>query len=147
MTNKKSENPSPHVTRVYVENRTGHGINDYVIESPTVFQVLDAIKLINGSTITMVILQMDGKNFGVGGGTNGRFTGELAFGIDKAFYSLLSSEGPATQKDKELDLVVGQQAVLVPKKAVLNRGTVLKAARFFAEYGDMCPDLYWEKHD
>jgi hypothetical protein len=144
---ERSEGTSVYVTSVHVEDRTGHNINDYVIDFPTVAQVLNAIRLLNGNNVTLVSLQMDGKNFGIGGGTDGRFTGELSYGIDKALYSLLSSREPSEQQGKDLELVVGQQAVLVPRTSVLNLTTILKAGRHFAEHGEMCPDLIWEKHD
>jgi hypothetical protein len=145
MARKNSKKTLPFVTRVYVEGRTGHKISDFEIDSPTLSQILEAIKMLNGKNTTMVILEMDGKNFGIAGGTQGRFTGELTYGIDDAFYTLLSSTEPAKPIEEELELVTGQQAVLVPPRQILNLSTILKAGRYFAEHGTMCPELFWEK--
>jgi Immunity protein Imm1 len=146
MGNKKPTQTPRHVTRVHVEDRTGHKTSDVVIDCPTLTQVLDALKMLNGKNTTMVLLEMEGKNFGIAGGTAGRFTGELTYGIDDAFYTLLSSRNPAKPDDEEIELVTGQQAVLVPQRQVLDRTTVLKASRYFVAHGTMCPELIWEKH-
>ena len=131
---------------VYVEDRMGNKVNDVQIHDPTLTQVIKAVRRLNGKNTTMVILELQGKRLCIAGGTKGRYVGELTYGIDDAFYTLLNSSEPVKPGDAEVELVTGQQAVTVPPREVLDLQIVLKAAEHFADHGTMCSTLIWRKH-
>src|SRR2546421_531910 len=105
MTRQPPQSRTCQVKRVYIEDRVGRRNMDVAVTAPTLEQVLDAVRRLNGDNTTMVILEMDGKQFGIAGGTSGRYMGELTYGIDDAFYTLLSSAEPAKPGDEEVELV------------------------------------------
>jgi hypothetical protein len=128
-----------------IEDRVVHTINDVEILGPTLRQVLEAVRRLNGKNTTSINIDLVRKNLTISGGNEGRYIAFLTYGVDDAFYNLLSTRTPAKANEQELDVVAGQQCGLFPRRQVLDFKTVLRAARHFARHGTKCPSLIWEK--
>ena len=146
MKKKNDRSGGTQVQCVYVEDRIGNKVNDVEIHDPTLKQVVQAVRRLNGKNTTMVTMELEGKRLCIAGGTKGRYVAELTYGIDDAFYTLLHSREPVKPGGSEVELVTGQQAVTAPGREVLDLRTVMKAVEHFANHGTMCSTLIWRKH-
>jgi hypothetical protein len=130
-----------------IEDRVVHTINDVEILSPTLKQVLEAVRRLNGKNTTSINIELVRKHLTIGGGNEGRyiaFLTQIRAG-EETFFNLLSSRAPAKASDEELGVVAGRQYGLYPRRHVVDLKTAIRAARHFALYGTKCPSLIWEK--
>ena len=132
---------------LYIEDRVVHTINDVEILSPTLKQVLEAVRRLNGKNTTLIKIDLGRKHLTIGGGNEGRYIALLTQikAGEESFSNLLRSKAPAKASDQELAVVAGRQCGLYPRRQVVDLKTVLRAARCFAQYGTRCPSLIWEK--
>jgi hypothetical protein len=130
-----------------IEDRVVHTINDVEILGPTLKQVLEAVRRLNGKNTTSINIELVRKHLTISGGNEGRYIAFLTQvkAGEEIFFNLLSSRAPAKASDQKLEVVAGRQCGLYPRRQVVDLKTVLRAARHFALYGTKCPPLIWEK--
>jgi len=104
--------------------------------------IITVIERLNGKDRNLIVFDRNDRSLTIGGGANGQYVGNMAIGIDEAFYNLID---PAKPADGIIKLVVGGQSSAYPAREVVDKPTVIAAALYFAEHGDRSPDLIWEE--
>ena len=131
------------VTKAYSDRRVGPKNEGQTVQSPTLQDVTDAVRRLDGKQHTEVILSGDKRELTISGGNEGRFIAFISVNGDEAFYNLINPQG---SPDVDLRLVTGGQVGTYPSRVVVPLSDVLNAATGFYESGDV-PTLPWEKQD
>lgn len=109
-----------------------------LVTDPEWERVGEAIKEMNGKEHTVICLQGESKiHMTIGGGPDVFVV--YASDDDETFYTAFdpgNSGGSA-------DLTVGQQANKYPLELLVGKDVVLKAAKLFAEKGELDPNVNW----
>jgi hypothetical protein len=98
-----------------------------------------AIRELDGQRKTLVTLEADGETHMAVGGRGDRYVVYVTFD-NEAFYYLVD----ASRLGADERLTVGGQEGVYPAKLCVGRDAALKAARSFAEFGEMDASVTWE---
>ncbi|NEO28268.1 MAG: hypothetical protein F6K03_15645 [Kamptonema sp. SIO4C4] len=110
------------------------------IENPTWQQIEGTICQLNGETQTLVTLGADEASYmSIGGGQANQYIVNVTFD-GMTFYNLVDPAQPEQIKS----LVIGGQLGNYPAKLCTDLPTALKAARTFAESGELEDSVRWE---
>ena len=126
-------------------------VNQLAIETGMAFAIVadpewrvisDAIDGMDGVEHTMVSLGNGGTHsMTIGGGPALCVVHATADG--KTFYTLVDP----SQSGSHVDLVLCQQPAQYPSEWTVPKEVALKAAEFFAETGELVPDVNWQQND
>jgi hypothetical protein len=83
---------------LYIEDRVVHTINDVEILGPTLKQVLEAVRRLNGKNTTSINIDLGSKHLTIGGGNEGRYISFLTQvrAGKETFFNLAGSSGAAS---------------------------------------------------
>jgi hypothetical protein len=109
------------------------------IECPKWDQIEEAIRRLDGWRKTLVVLSGDGVcHMAIGGGEGGKYVAYITFD-NEAFFSLVDPSKP-----DGVDMqVVGAQQGDYPARMCVNLDTALKAARTYADTGQLDGSVHW----
>jgi hypothetical protein len=128
------------ITKFSTENWENNHNNERIKEARTWEEVEAAIKALDGSRHTLVTLEAEGETHMAVGGGPGRYFVYVTFD-NEAFNYLVN---PSKSNKGEL-LVVGGQEGIYAAKSCVDLSTTLKAAKGFAELGQMDKSVVWEQ--
>ncbi len=129
------------VTRIYTDRRVGVRNDGRSVSGPSLNQVLDAVRRLDGEQFTELLLSGEKRNLTISGGNEGRYIAFISVNGDEAFYNLTNAEG---NPKLELKVVTGGQVGSYSSRQVVPLSSVLTAARDFYESGQ-ASTLLWEK--
>lgn len=112
----------------------------HMVEDPSLEDIEAALQTLDGERHTLVILQVtDEHHMAVGGGNNGMYTVYVTFDGD-TFFNLIND----TPSSDMVRLVAGGQEADYPGRECVSLEDVMKAAKFFAQFDRLNPDMHWE---
>jgi len=110
------------------------------IENPSWEKVESAINLLNQREKTQVVLKLeDWSNISIGGG-NGKY--HVCFTTPDERFFVLNEPNKKDMESTE-ELVVGGQIGNYPSPSIVSLNLVIKAAKFYFEYGKINKELSW----
>ena len=134
----------------YVIKRGKQVPNNYDVMATSFDDVENAVRLLNGTSCTLVMLihhsdKDNMANLCITGGTAGQYLVTVTKGIDKAFFTLLSRECLNNQDGDsgEVTFISGGQEITILQIEVVDFETALTAAKHWAEHEEMLPSLHW----
>ena len=129
------------VTRAYSDHRIGARNQALTVQNPTLQQVTDAVRQLDGKQFTEVVLSGDKRELTISGGNDDRYIAFISVDGDQVFYNLINPQG---SPDLDLRVVAGGQVGSYPSRGVVPLKDALSAATSFYETGE-APTLIWEK--
>ena len=109
-----------------------------LVTDPEWERVGEAIKEMNGKEHTIICLQGESKiHMTIGGGPDVFVV--YASDDDETFYTAFDSG----KSGGSADLNIGQQTNKYPVELLVGKDVVLKAAKLFAEKGELDPNVSW----
>ncbi|MCY7390154.1 MAG: hypothetical protein LH647_01235 [Leptolyngbyaceae cyanobacterium CAN_BIN12] len=128
------------ISKVSVEDWQGNQNKGSVQPAKEWQQIEAAINQLDGNHRTLVTLEAEGETHMAVGGGKGKYLVYLTFDNERFHYVVEPSK-----PDVDENLVVGGQEGIYPAKLCVDKNTVLKAAKAFAERGAMEKSVIWEK--
>ena len=111
------------------------------MQNPSFSDIHTAIKKLDGQRYTIVVLNSkEETQMVIGGGANGQYVVYVAHG-NEDFFNLVSSD----EANETISLIVGGQEGNYPSNTLVTVGFALKAARTFAERGELEPSFKWRR--
>jgi hypothetical protein len=108
-------------------------------DNPTLADVDAGVRALNGTTHTLITLDVDGDHhMGIGGGKGGQVVVYMT--TDNLNFQNL--EDPS-QDDRTVMMICGGQESDFSARRCIDVETALRAARAFAATGEAAPGLHW----
>ena len=101
-----------------------------------------AVRRLDANRVSMVCIEADDESCLTLGGGAGRYTGFVIRSEDE-MHDLIT---PAGSTEPCIELCTGGQTGYFAERQLVGLATALRAARTFAETGDLEPSVAWERH-
>lgn len=131
-----------HASRIRIHSWEGAARLDEIIEKPDVAAVESAILRLDGDRTTEVCIEANDESCLILGGGAGRYVGFISRG-EEEMHDLVT---PAGSADPCIELCTGGQTGYFAERQLVDLSTALRAARTFAETGELDPSVTWEHH-
>jgi hypothetical protein len=125
------------VTSLEIDNYEGNRNNLTSRTSPTIGDVIEAVKALNGKKqSSFCVAGNDGTVFCVGGGPNGYHV-SVTF-VDKVFCLC-----DPTKSDQKVDIIIGSIRTPLPENLIVDQQKVIAAIEMYVMQGTLLPSLNW----
>jgi hypothetical protein len=131
-----------HASRISVHSWEGAHRHDDVIEQPDAAAVESAVRRLDGDCITEVCIEADDHSYLILAGGAGSYVGFVSRSEDE-MHNLITPTGSA---EPSVELCTGGQTGYFAKRQLVDLPTALRAARTFAEHGELESTATWELH-
>jgi hypothetical protein len=131
-----------HASRISVHSWEGAQRHDDVVEQPDVGAVETAIRRLDGDRTSEVCIEADDESYLILGGGAGRYVGFVSRSEDE-MHDLITPTGSG---EPRIELCAGGQIGFFAERQLVDLATALRAARTFAERGELEPSVTWELH-
>lgn len=131
-----------HAARISVHSWEGADRLDDVVEHPDVIAVESAIRRLDGDRTTELCIEADDESYFILGGGAGRYIGFVSRSEDE-MHDLVT---PAGSAEPRIELCTGGQTGYFAERQLVDLATALRAARTFAERGELESSVTWELH-
>lgn len=131
-----------HASRISIHSWEGAARLDEVIQNPDVAAVESAVRRLDGDRTTEVCIEADDESCLILGGGLGRYVGFVSRG-EEEMHNLIT---PSGSSELQVELCAGGQTGYYAERQLVDLSTALRAARTFAERGELEPSVTWELH-
>ena len=129
-----------HASRISIHSWEGADRLDDVVEHPDLVAVESAVRRLDGDRTTEVCIEADDESYLILGGGACRFVCFVSRSEDE-MHDLVTPTGSA---ESCIELCTGGQTGYFAERQLVDLPTALRAARTFAERGELEPSVTWE---
>jgi hypothetical protein len=129
-----------HASRVSLHSWKGAHRHDEVVDQPDVATVESTIRRLDGDRTTEVCIEADDQSYLILGGGAGRYVGFISRN-ENEMHNLIT---PTGSPEPSIELCAGGQTGFFAERQLVDLATALRAARTFAERGELDQSVTWE---